>query len=440
MFGLPGIGFLDRFQPALIIEHAAKFGKPGTQPIGHPFGDPERDLSWTLHRVLPAVTFFEPHAKDATDWFIAHGGAVFLAVFAIGPNRHRTMPGLAVGKENIGALTDALHIECTERTATTVGNKARIRVDRADRPIPPIPQVKEARLPPEIPIVISRILWVAPLRQIATRRQMKVRPAGGTVADAVPRPAVAEDRIQLIARHHLLVDCGHKVKIVGTQGAGDPAIWVGPMMARFTFAIHRSPFGMRVKGILANRMGIAASHHHHPQRATAPHQLAKGITITQPRAAIMIGNLGWVIGGVATGAETSGISFDPLKIIKPKVEIIVARIIFNQGELRPAHRAVEPSRCGGCGHGERVRFCLPGGVIGVKMGEHDLLKTITEGMALSNRVFTPKTPHAPPAPHPQSTAQLLAPAVHYTQKAHGRVDARFHSHCDCQSWHRGWLR
>ena len=65
--GQPAVDRLDRFQPALVVEHAAELGEPRAHAVGDEVCDPEPDFGGVLHRVLPAVRLLDANAEEAGD-------------------------------------------------------------------------------------------------------------------------------------------------------------------------------------------------------------------------------------------------------------------------------------------------------------------------------------------------------------------------------------
>ena len=118
------------------MDHAAEFGEPGAQTIGHAIGDPDTDFSLCLHGVFPAIGFFEADTEDADDGFAAHGGAKFLSVFAVRPGRSETAPRLAVGDQRGGEFADLPHVERTGGASSGVGNDAGVGIDLACFAVP----------------------------------------------------------------------------------------------------------------------------------------------------------------------------------------------------------------------------------------------------------------------------------------------------------------
>jgi hypothetical protein len=106
--------------------------------------------------------------------------------------------------------------------------------------------------------------------------------------------------------------------------------------------IDGDPIRMRIVHVLMRRVRIGARNHDHVQLPAAEHQFAERVTLAEPLAAIMQRNFRRVIGDASTRAEAGGIGMGALEIIKPEAGIVLARIVFDQRQLRPAHRPVEP--------------------------------------------------------------------------------------------------
>src|SRR4029079_11280388 len=101
----------DDTKPALVVKHARELCEPGTQIVGDALGYPDSNLGFTLHRVLPAIWFFEADAEDADDRFAAHCGAELFGVLAIRPGSSEPAAGLAIRDERGREFADPLHVE-----------------------------------------------------------------------------------------------------------------------------------------------------------------------------------------------------------------------------------------------------------------------------------------------------------------------------------------
>ena len=107
--------------------------------------------------------------------------------------------------------------------------------------------------------------------------------------------------------------------------------------------VDGDPIGVGVVDVLAGGVRIGASHHVHAQLAAAAHDVAKGVHVAQPLAAVLQRNFSGIERDAASGAQAGGIGVDSLKIIEPEGKVIIPRVIFYEGQLRPAHGAVVPS-------------------------------------------------------------------------------------------------
>src|ERR1035441_10042865 len=127
---------------------------------------------------------FDADAENTRDGFAAHGGAVFLAVLAVGPRSHQPVTALAIGNHGGRKLGNGFHIEIAQRAAAGIGNVARAGVDGADFLIPQTPKSEEALLPPGNILLARRVLRVKGARQVKSRRVTEVLPAVFAVAHA----------------------------------------------------------------------------------------------------------------------------------------------------------------------------------------------------------------------------------------------------------------
>src|SRR4051812_7288929 len=101
---------------------------------------------------------------------------------------------------------------------------------------------------------------------------------------------------------------------------------------------------MRGLRIIIGRVGIGPRDYSHTELATAGDQFAEHIAIAEPRAAMMKRNLRGIIRDAAATAEAHRVGFRPREIIEPEREVEAARVVFDEGELRPTHRLVDPRR------------------------------------------------------------------------------------------------
>src|SRR5581483_1784514 len=111
-------------------------------------------------------------------------------------------------------LSDRFHIERTERAAARVRDESRVRIEFANLRVPQPPEFKEPLLVPEDVVAPRRILRVAGARQVQAVSRLEVAPAVFAITHPRTRPPVAEDAINLIARHDLPVDFSHELEVI----------------------------------------------------------------------------------------------------------------------------------------------------------------------------------------------------------------------------------
>src|SRR5208337_3775797 len=78
-------------------------------------------------------------------------------------------------------------------------------------------------------------------------------------------------------------------------------------------------------------------------------QLTEDVAVAQPSAAVVQRDLRRIVGHTAPGAEADGVTVRAAEVVEPESRVKLAGVILDQGELRPAHRAVHPARGGGDG-------------------------------------------------------------------------------------------
>src|ERR1700677_4155425 len=110
---------------------------------------------------------------------------------------------------------------------------------------------------------------------------------------------------------------------------------MAPLLA---LGINSNPIGVRVVDVLAGRMRIGPGDDVHSQLAASLHDVAEGVRTAEILAAVVQRNLSGVESDAAAGAEASRIGMDLPEIIEPEGEVVISRIIFDKGQLRPAHR------------------------------------------------------------------------------------------------------
>ena len=171
-----------------------------------------------------------------------------------------------------------------------------------------------------------------------------------THAGAVP--AIAEHSVHLVHGYDFARHPGHKVEVVGAQGAGDPEFRHGPVTPLLALRIHRDPIGVRVVDVLVSGVGVGAGDDVHAELAAAGRHLAEGIGVAEELAAVVERDLGGVEGYAAAGAEAGRVAVGALEIVEPELRVVIAGVVFDEGDLGPAHGAVIPLRFASLG-GER---------------------------------------------------------------------------------------
>ena len=59
-------------------------------------------------------------------------------------------------------------------------------------------------------------------------------------------------------------------------------------------------------------------------------------------AAVVVLDLGGVVGDAPAGAEARSVGVDAAKQVQPELRVVVARVVLGQHQLHPAHGPVEP--------------------------------------------------------------------------------------------------
>src|SRR5271156_470280 len=107
---------------------------------------------------------------------------------------------------------------------------------------------------------------------------------------------------------------------------------------------------MRVADIVVGRVWIGPRDDHHPLLTTARYQITERVAVGQPLTAVVEGDLGGIGGDAAAGAQAGCVAKRAFEVVEPEREVERARVVFDQGQLGPAHRAINPAwGRGGCG-------------------------------------------------------------------------------------------
>jgi len=241
--------------------------------------------------------------------------------------------GLAVGHERGREFADFFHVKGTGRAAAGVGNDAGIGIDRTHGGVPMLPQIEEALLPPENVGATRGVLGIVRARKIETGSGLEIFDAmfAKTLAGAVP--AIDENAVHVVARHDFFFHVGHEFEVVRAEAARHPHFRRSPMAALFAVSVHGNPIGVRGGDVIVGSVGIGAGDDDHAQLAAAGDEVAEGVVITEPRAAMVKRNFGGIIGDTTTAAETHGVRLGAIKIIQPELKIVFAGIVLDEGEL-----------------------------------------------------------------------------------------------------------
>ena len=191
-------------------------------------------------------------------------------------------------------------------------------------------------------------------------RGPEVRPAVLAVAHPGAGPAVDEDAVDLVALHDLPVDRGHELEVVRPQGAGHPHLGRGPVSTRLPGGVDGDPVGVRRADVVVGGVRVGPREHDHAELPAAFDQLAERVAVAQEAAAVVERDLRGVVGDAAAGAEARSVAMGAAEVVEPERQVEPARVVLDQRQLSPAHRAVDPAR-GGCGRDGLPRCGLADG-------------------------------------------------------------------------------
>src|SRR5262245_26681229 len=168
------------------------------------------------------------------------------------------------------------------------------------------------------------------------------------VAHSGAGPAVAENSVNVVHPHDLARHLSHELEVVRSETTCHPKLRIGPVPALPALGVDGDPVRMRVIDILMSRMRIGPGDDIHAELATPRHQFAEAIAVAQILAAVVERNLGRIVGHATAGGKAGRVGMSPAEVIETESGIILARIVFDQRELGPAHETVIPARRG-CG-------------------------------------------------------------------------------------------
>ncbi len=137
-----------------------------------------------------------------------------------------------------------------------------------------------------------------------------------TVAGSIP--AVHEDAVRVVAGHDLFVHGVHEFEVVGAESAGDPHFGRRPVAARISLRVDRDPIGVRSFGVVVCGVRVGADEHRHAEFAAAGDEFSEDVAIVEPRAAVVEGNCGGIVGDATAAAEADAVGTGALEIVEPE--------------------------------------------------------------------------------------------------------------------------
>ena len=101
--------------------------------------------------------------------------------------------------------------------------------------------------------------------------------------------------------------------------------------------VDGDPVGMRGFGVVVGGVGVGADEDGHVVFAAAGDEFAEDVAVVEPGAAMVKRDFGGVVGDAAAAAETDGVGAGALEVVEPEGEVEVGGVVFDEGELCPAH-------------------------------------------------------------------------------------------------------
>src|SRR5581483_9456527 len=115
------------------------------------------------------------------------------------------------------------------------------------------------------------------------------------------------------------------------------------MTALIAVLVDCDPVRMRVINILMTRVRVSSRHHVHAEFAAGCGDFSKGIAITEPFAAVMQRDLGWIKSDASAGVKQRCLRVTLLEVIEPERKVVISGIVFDETQLGPAHRPIVPA-------------------------------------------------------------------------------------------------
>ena len=139
------------------------------------------------------------------------------------------MPRLVVGELDVGELAGRLHAR------RSVRHEPRLGTYGADRRVPVLPQLGQARDAPLDEGPTRRIAPIRRPRQIAAGCRAEVLLTVDAIAvPALRGPAVCEDAVHGVLRYDFAVHAVDEVEVVRAERARNPQLGIGPVAARLS--------------------------------------------------------------------------------------------------------------------------------------------------------------------------------------------------------------
>ena len=171
---------------------------------------------------------------------------------------------------------------------------------------------------------------------------MEITLAVLAVAHARSRPPVAEDAVDAVARRDLFVNRGHELEVVRTERARHPQLRGRPVAAFLSARVDGDPIRMRVVHVLMRGVRVGARDDDHVPAAASFEELTERIRIAHPGASVMQRDRSGIVRDDAAGAQAGGVRVNSREVLEPELRIVPAGIVFDERELRPSHRPIEP--------------------------------------------------------------------------------------------------
>ena len=102
------------------------------------------------------------------------------------------------------------------------------------------------------------------------------------------------------------------------------------MLALLAVFIHGQPVRVCVVDVFVAGVRVGSRNHVHAQLAAAVGDVAEGIHVSQPLAAVVQRDLGGIEGYTAACVQDCGIGVDPVEVVQPELHVVVAGIVLDK--------------------------------------------------------------------------------------------------------------